>query len=96
MYNATRIRNEVNKGKAWKIIKEMENTNPKENDALNRLDLNEELFILDKHAIAQEIDMFSQNLESKKLGIQKKPWSVMQENIILSLISAIPPLQNLL
>jgi len=31
MYNATRLRNAVNKGKeAWKIIKEIENINPKE------------------------------------------------------------------
>jgi len=43
MYNAMRIRNAVNEGKeAWKIIKEMENTNPKEKDALSRLDLDKE------------------------------------------------------
>jgi len=88
MYNAMPIRNVVNKRKeAWKIIKEMENTNPEEKDALNRFNLGEELFMLDKHAIAQEIIFFSQNLESKKLGIHKRQWSVMQENIILSCFS---------
>ena len=94
MYYAMRIRNAVNKGKeAWKIIKEMENTNPKEKDRLHRLDLDEEHFILGKHAIAQEINIFFTKRGEQKIGNpKKKPWSVMQEKIIISLISAIPPL----
>ena len=52
--------------------KEMENTNPKEKDALNRLDLDEEHFILDKHAIAQQSNFFFTKLGEQKIGNPKE------------------------